>query len=310
MMIGHSGSGKTTYMAVMYALMYKGIKGFSIEADRKDFHDRLMALSTNIKKGQYPGGTDIHSEYSFHLKHNGDRIMPFVWYDYRGGALTQDSNDSMDVKDLVNRIADANALIVFFDGEKLMQNDYAVMKEYRRTQHCIQQAASKLSAPSILPVSLVFTKGDLLAASIEESPMFEYVQMMISAIVENENMGGLLTTTTITGKSSFWSKKLIIENIEYPFLISMIFGLVSERNIALDEHKYHSDRAQDLARQANVINDIYTWFSGERSIRQSSRDEAEVAMEKYKQYEQYVNSSESLRKILEKAAKSQRIFLI
>lgn len=302
MMIGHSGAGKTTYMTAMYELLSNGINGFSIKARDTDLHKRLLVLSNEMKKGRYPAATDIHTEYCFQLQHNRSDVLPFTWYDYRGGALTQRNEHSSEVTDLVNRVAAANALIVFFDGDKLMKNDYSVMMEYRITQICIQQAVSKIKDNGFIPISLVITKGDRPDLDIGKSPMLEYIQKMVAAIGENENVGGLMTATIVNYKE--------VENVQFPFLISMVHGLVHERNKAAEEYEEQTSRAKSWSDSANLFDDIYSFFAEEDSYREMAKKAWEKARDNYHLYEKLVESTNSIVKMLEQAAAEERILLL
>ena len=73
LMLGHSGVGKTTYMASMYGLMQAGVERFSLASKYIRDHDDLVSLARDIQCGAYPPQTAIKSSYDFYLKYDGQR---------------------------------------------------------------------------------------------------------------------------------------------------------------------------------------------------------------------------------------------
>ena len=78
MMIGHSGAGKTTYMAAMYNALYNGIHGFSINSESKKLHKQLTLIANKIQEGYYPSATDIHKIYHFNVLYDGEEVLPLL----------------------------------------------------------------------------------------------------------------------------------------------------------------------------------------------------------------------------------------
>ena len=93
LMLGHSGAGKTTYMASMYELMNRTNKGFKVIADDQAEHIELLQRAVGIRKGIYPPPTVQRREYNFTLYFEGSRVSSLVWADYRSGALNERSTD-------------------------------------------------------------------------------------------------------------------------------------------------------------------------------------------------------------------------
>lgn len=295
MMIGHSGAGKTTYMAAMYNALYNGIHGFSINSESKKLHKQLTLIANKIQEGYYPSATDIHKIYHFNLLYDGEEVLPFTWYDYRGGALLQQKKGSKEVRELDEKICNSNALIIFFDGEKIMRNDYQVQKEYRRTQLFIQRAISNLKEDTSFPISLVVTKGDTPGLDINKSPMIRHFNRMMKAMSENEKITGLFTTTVINERQ--------VLNVHFPFLTSMFFGLKQERELLvkkIDEHKSQGNKYND---NANIIDDIWSFFADESSYRELASKEFNRARRKIAVYDELIECSNSIADLLDDAAK-------
>ncbi len=301
MMIGHSGAGKTTYIAAMYAVMQSGINGFSIKADKKDLHEQLKLLSDNLQKGYYPNSTDIHSVYKFNLRYNSEDVLPFTWYDYRGGALLQSKRESDEVKDLDKKIRDSNALIVFLDGEKIMRNDYDVQKEYRRTQLFIQRAISNLSDDSIMPISLVITKADTPGMDLNKSPMIRHIERTWEAMTQNEKVVGILSSTVINQNE--------IVNVHFPFLNSMCFGLKRERDKIEGEINKHVTKGDSLNESANIFDSIWSAIVGEESYKELADKEYNKAKRKIAVYDQLIDRTNRIIDIMQDAVNNGFIFI-
>lgn len=78
LMIGHSRSGKTSYMAGLYKLYGDAPNGFGLWMSDSSKSQKLKHLAANIDKGIYPEGTDIASEYNFWLQYNNSLLVPFI----------------------------------------------------------------------------------------------------------------------------------------------------------------------------------------------------------------------------------------
>ncbi len=121
LMVGHSRAGKTSYMAGLYKQFGDEPEGFGLWMSDSNKRDNLIRLADGIMRGYYPNGTDIASQYLFYLQYDNELLIPFNWYDYRGGALSESSKYSADAQELLRRMNSADALIVFLDGEKLLK---------------------------------------------------------------------------------------------------------------------------------------------------------------------------------------------
>lgn len=270
MMIGHSGSGKTTYMAAMYGLMCgEGIEKYSIVSKTQSGHDSLANLCSSIFNGSYPKQTDIHSEYNFHLCYDEEGLIEFDWNDYRGGALSQRSDTSNEVRDLEERIVEADALIVFLDGDKIIKNDNYSLREYRRISQCINKAVNRISPDYPYPISFIITKaGKHTNINLYDTPGFKAVANITQLVQNSENIHGLLALTEVNDE--------VFYNVEYPFLFSMMFGIIRHRGKVVEAHEYHREKAQEhinddsfLDRAFGFVSDIFDGdYETERELAQ------------------------------------------
>jgi len=264
-MIGHSSSGKTTYMAAMYKKMYEGIQGYSIECKNLKNHNHLMTIGNRLLQGYYPASTDIHSEYNFKLMYNKKALIDFNWFDYRGGALLQESNTSPDVVELNKRVKESDALFVFLDGEKMTKSDATTQKELRRLIFCIRQAVKEVDKSISFPVSLVVTKGERFEnVNLYETFGYLSIKNFLEEIRQSKNIKGLLTVTKIN--------KNAMLNIEFPFLFSMQEGILNLQNRIIVEHDECLALAQNNITDTNLFDDVFCFFSGHKTSRELANE--------------------------------------
>jgi len=301
MMIGHANSGKTTYMAAMYKKMYEGIQGYSIESNNLKNHNDLMTINNRLLQGYYPGSTDIHSEYKFKLLYNKKALIDFNWFDYRGGALIQESNSLSDVVVLNRKIKESDALIVFLDGDKMTKNDPILQKELRLLISRIRHSVKELDKNTSFPISFVVTKG----RRFENNNLFETVgylsiKNLIEEIKQSENINGLLTVTEIN--------KNAMLNIEFPFLFSMQNGILNLRNKAVVEHDECLVQANNNTSDANLFDDVFCFFSGHKTSRELANEKLSRVKKMKEEIEYLASNCGKIKTILDKV-NSEKIHL-
>lgn len=217
-MIGHSGSGKTTYMAGLYSIMSEGVNGYKVSAQYSSQEKDLKQIKNNLSIGQYPSGTMIKQEYDFNLSFAGEHSLPFTWYDYRGGALMERSDSSEDVRNLNSKILISNALIIFLDADQLvLPLDYN-KRQFQRLLWCVNSTLAQRKEP-YFPISFVITKGDKYDYdTLLNSPGFNYFNNNVFESIRNsQNVAGLFTITEITSTTAY--------NVHFPLLFSVYHGL-------------------------------------------------------------------------------------
>src|SRR5947209_7969630 len=113
LMLGHTGVGKTTYMASMYGTLQTQINGFSLRATNSNHHRELLRMSNDIRRSIYPDGTLHRKQYDFSLQYQGRNVFPFEWVDYRGGALVERQRDSEEARRLVSELREVEGIMLF-----------------------------------------------------------------------------------------------------------------------------------------------------------------------------------------------------
>ncbi len=243
LMVGHSRSGKTSYMAALYKQFGGNSESLGIVTNDYKKRGKLERLGDNLSSGIYPKGTDIASEYNFYLTIDGKTIIPFDWYDYRGGALLQNSKSSPDVAKLIKKINEADALIVFLDGEKLSKevnlDDFE--DEYDVLIWAIQKAISSKRKDTYFPVSFVMTKGDMSEdySALYDSEGLNYFMPLIENIKGGSTASGMLTVCEVARSG--------IYNILPPLLFSLYYGMP----------EYISHRMKSLNSEIEYYNNLW-----------------------------------------------------
>ena len=289
LMIGHSGSGKTTYMGGLYKLYGDDPNGFGLWTGDSGKRSRLQELSNRVASGKYPSGTDIAEEYNFWLQYDNKLLIPFNWFDYRGGALSESSKYSKDAEELIRRIENADALIVFLDGAKIVNmTEDDLEDEYETLVWCIQKAISKRAVDShYFPVSFVITKGDLYDRydTLINSPGLNYFMPIVETIAKSKVSAGMIGVIEVSSTGMF--------NIPAPLMFSLYYGMhhyIAERvrNINSEVDRYNS-------LDPGVFDDIFSTVFGV----DSDRKKAQKCIEKVEEEKSRLEMLESLGKILE-----------
>lgn len=235
-MLGHSTSGKTTFMAALYYRMTNGLYNYKMkyakwanywykryilknnyytleEAEKEE--KELEQISLNVTKGIYPPPTAIKQEYVFTMQYADYREISFNWFDYRGGALMERSNQSEDSMDLMSKIKNSDALVVFLDGKKLEEPLYKNEREFRRLVYLVKRAISNISVEDgkYFPISFVITKDDLCNDVLNSEGFAYFSENIMKDIIQSTKIAGLITWTTINSQN--------IYNVHWPLLFSI-----------------------------------------------------------------------------------------
>lgn len=201
LMVGHSGAGKTSFMAGMYKYLGEDQNGYGICAKRSTQKQQLLRMSDGIERGYYPSGTDVQQCYEFAFTVLGNELVPFNWIDYRGGILMSDDPDDSDIDKFMNAINKADALVVFLDGMKLIQPGAQWNLEYDLLLSCIERSLS-VKHKSWFPISFVITKCDIVPDGATFHGLNRFSNLF-SQIERNEKVGGMLIQCAINSNCYF-----------------------------------------------------------------------------------------------------------
>ncbi len=248
LMVGHSGAGKTSFMAGMYKDLGDSSKksDYGIRAKNWRQKESLERMAKDLAAGKYPAGTDVQEKYEFSFVYKGDELIPFTWIDYRGGILLSDSpDDENEMNQFKEAIKGADALIVFLDGQKLSQR-FKGREEYLILMSCIEQSLS-VSHSSWLPISFVVTKCDICdKTKLNEGLTF--FKNLFSQIHISENVHGMLVFSSITSKSY---------NIPFKVLAFSIYGGTPICKKRFEYEKEEARRQERIHRPTSILGKVF-----------------------------------------------------
>lgn len=189
-MIGHTGVGKTTFMASLYGAMQQRFNGFRLKCNNTEDHKRLLHLSHIIKNGNYPLGTDQRSEYMLLLTHNDEEVFEFKWADYRGDAIRLSGKTNDQARKLQEDLKYADGLMLFCDSDALSRGDTEA-NQLARLISLTQVAIRDIDTP--MAIAIVLTKSDMIAGYTRS--MIEHFSGLISAVNASETVFGAFIPT-------------------------------------------------------------------------------------------------------------------
>lgn len=239
-MIGHSNSGKTSYMAALYQCMKNGIYDYTMKYDDWDnymhrhyYQNRkyyqwedakqekreLDKLGNNIVQGIYPPSTAIRQEYLFSLAYKKYSPVKFSWFDYRGGALMERASSNEDASNLMQKVHDSMALIVFLDGEKMMEGPQKHEREFRRLIYIVRNAIANTNSDEghYYPISFVITKADLCPDVMNSEGVRYFNTHLFNEICDSKRVAAMLTCVII--------KKGCVQNVHWPLFHSILHSM-------------------------------------------------------------------------------------
>lgn len=201
LMVGHSRSGKTSFMAGMYKYLGESKEGYGIRAKNSTQKKNLERMAAGLSQNRYPIGTDVQQGYKFTLTADGEDVIPFNWTDYRGGILLSDDPDESDMNKFLKAIKNADALVVFLDGQKLADKSGRWLMEYEILLSCIENSLD-VDHKSWFPISFVITKCDLVPSGAQFYGL-ERFNSLFSQIQSSQKVGGALIHSVINSESYF-----------------------------------------------------------------------------------------------------------
>jgi GTPase SAR1 family protein len=281
--LGHSGVGKTTYMASMYGALQNRINGFSLKARNSSNHTRLLSLATAIKTNQYPAATEQRSEYDFDLQYQGNNALLFSYADYRGKAI-RESSDSEEARLLQRDLSESDGIMLFCDCQALVRGDSRI-NEIRRMTALVSNALKGLNHP--ISLAIVLTKVDL----VEEFPenLLAPFESLITAIQASNLVKGALIPVACGSEPI---------NVEMPLLFALQTGVRSEvdaLNQLIEEYtksaEYWKKKSQGIV---GFGRQLWDSLAGNTTDAEMARREMEKAQEKRQELEPIIQPANAL----------------
>ena len=288
-MLGHTGVGKTTYMASLYGVMQKNVEGFRLKSSNPEHHTRWLELAEAIRIGKYPLPTDQRSEYEFFLRYQGRNVLQFSWSDYRGGAL-RETQESSQAQSLIQDLRAADGIMLFCDCYALAKGDIRSNQIGRMTT-LTSYALENLNRP--LSLGIILTKIDLVTDFTDT--LLANFKGLISALNASELVIGAFIPVACGTQ---------LCNVPMPLLFvlqaSVLFQAVSSYQ-AYEQHastaQLHEKNAQGLA---GAIDWVVSKLSGEPTSKEIASSEKSKATEKLQQYESIREPAEFLTQYIQK----------
>ena len=280
LMLGHSGVGKTTYMASMYGMLQRPINGLSIKASNSDDHTRLMKLFESVERGYYPDPTEQRSEYDFSLRYQGRDVIPFRWVDYRGSVLLERSKTSLQAETFQKDLLHADGILVFCESPALKTGNPRKVG-IARLMSMLSNALHAITHP--VPLAIVLTKSDL-ADELEESD-FAVLQGLIQAIQASEHIAGTLIPTACGCESS---------NIEIPVLFALYIGIARKIMQAKENAEQYAEERNRYLSKENIFDWIGSKWRGEFTYTDLARIKHQKALEEIRTLEELLEPAKNL----------------
>lgn len=263
--LGHSGVGKTTYMASMYGALQNRINGFSLRARDSSDHDRLFSLATAIKTNRYPAATEQRSEYDFDLQYQGNNALLFCYADYRGKAI-RESSDSDEARLLQRDLSEADGIMLFCDCQALVRGDSRI-NEIRRMTALVSNALKSLDHP--ISLAIVLTKVDLVGEFPEN--LLASFESLITAIESSNLVKGALIPVACSSEPI---------NVEMPLLFALQSGVASEVNSLNELIKEYTSSAKYWKKRSESIVGAGRWLWDSLVGNTTEAEKAQREMEK------------------------------
>lgn len=200
-MVGHSGAGKTSFMAGMYKHLAGNQEGYGIRAKDTTQKRKLERMAQKLSAGIYPEGTDIQQMYKFELTCMGKDVIPFNWMDYRGGILLSENPEDDDMNKFLKSISSADALVVFLDGNKLSERTSEWTMEYDILISCIENSLS-INHKSWFPICFVITKCDMVPDGASFYGL-KHFNTLFEQISQSKTVGAMLLQCSINSSDYY-----------------------------------------------------------------------------------------------------------
>ena len=288
-MLGHTGVGKTTYMASLYGVMQQNVEGFRLKTANSKHHNHWLELAESIRAGKYPLPTDQRSEYEFSLRYQGRSILQFSWSDYRGGAL-RESQDSLQAQSLIQDLRAADGIMLFCDCDTLAKGNIRSNQIGRMTA-LTRYALENLNRP--ISLGIILTKVDLVADFTES--LLANFKGLIGAINASELVIGAFIPIACGTQ---------LCNVPMPLLFVLQASVLFQADSSYQAYKQHASQAElhekNTQGLAGAMNWVFSQLSGEPTSREMASSEKNKATEKLQQYESLKGPAESLTQYIQK----------
>ncbi|MBC1238346.1 TRAFAC clade GTPase domain-containing protein [Nostoc sp. 2RC] len=288
-MLGHTGVGKTTYMASLYGSMQQSIEGFRLKAVEPEHHKRWIELAEQIQQGKYPTLTDQRQEYNFYLRYQGKNILQFAWADYRGGAILE-TQKSDQTKALVQDLKTADGIMLFCDCDALAQGD-SRSNQIGRMTTLASQALRELNRP--MSLAIVLTKTDLVMDF--QVDLLQSLNGLIAAINANDFVWGALLPIACGQQ---------LRNVPMPLLFVLHAAVVFQATTIYAGVESHTELAKSYEAQSRGFIGMADWviakLNKQETYQEMAAKEKQQALKKQQELQEIIEPAKSLYNYVQK----------
>jgi hypothetical protein len=161
--LGRRQSGKTIYLATIYAQLWRSLDGLTAKALSGEAHRQLMSSYHLLQQGQWPPSTLGTTQVELEIEHRGRKSL-LVTLDFAGElfrkAFVDERHDWPGVAELVRHIDRAAAVLLLVDPSVVagLDHDAAMDDDFGLVQ-AVQRIRNWPGGDDV-PVALVLTKID------------------------------------------------------------------------------------------------------------------------------------------------------
>lgn len=289
-MLGHTGVGKTTYMASLYDFMQQRVEGFHLKTANSQDHPRLLDLARIIRSGNYPPPTAQRDEYEFSLRHQGKDVIQFSWADYRGGALTEKAQSSEQADLLIQDLKQADGIMMFCDCDAIVRGNTRGVQLGRMTTF-VNRAIQDVEHP--IALSIILTKVDLVVRFEEE--LLSPFKSLVDIINASQWVLGAFVPI---------SCGIQPVNVPMPLLFTLHTAVILQAAAAAAFTEEHYNQALAWMQKSQGVSGFMRWvgdkWNGNLTDRQMAELQMYKAVENYQQFEAIREPAEALIKYVEK----------
>ena len=184
--LGRRQSGKTIYLASLYAMLWDRLTGLGARASTGAAHRQLMSVARSLKACAWPVATQGTIEVPLVVDYGGIR-QAMVVLDYAGELFTKaffrDQIDAREVAPLLQHIDHAAAVILLvdpmvtvgLDHEAIMEDDFGLVQAVQRIRES--------PGGKEVPVVFVLTKADAHADVVNKAGgLVEFVRRHFASL--------------------------------------------------------------------------------------------------------------------------------
>jgi hypothetical protein len=162
--LGRRQSGKTIYLAQLYARLWRSLNGMTARALSGDVHKQLMDTVETLKRGEWPAATLETAHLEMEIEYHG-RKHNVVLLDFAGElfarAFLHERTEDREARTLLNHIDRAAAVLLLVDPavagagdhEAVMEDDFGLVQAVLRIRNA--------PGGDRVPIALCLTKMDV-----------------------------------------------------------------------------------------------------------------------------------------------------